>query len=49
MVEQPVRQLGQTAAARLVQRIEGRGAGAARTRALRGRLVERDSVAAPRA
>lgn len=47
MVEQPVRQLGRAAAGRLVQRIEGRAAGSS-TRALRARLVRRDSVAAPR-
>lgn len=46
MVQQPVRELGRTAATRLIQRIEGQ-ATAVRTRALRGRLVPRDSVAAP--
>lgn len=46
MIEQPVRQLGQTAVTCLVQRIEGR-TGAGRVRALHGRLVLRDSVAPP--
>lgn len=47
MVEQPVRELGRTAATRLIQRIEGHE-GPPRRRALRGHLTIRRSVAAPR-